>query len=235
MTAKFQESRGEVVDLLEQCLVFRALDENAQVKLLTRACRRSFESRETICRMGAPGQSMMVILKGTVRVSLPEPSGKTIILADLQRGDVLGEVALFDGGERSADATALTNCDLLILERRDVLPFLEQNPEACLRLLKLLCARLRRSNERMSDIGFRDLPTRLAKILLERSSPSRDQGHIAGRLADSQSELANMIGSTRENVNRSLRDMRRRGILDLRDGRIIVLQREALQSMIEND
>src|SRR6266568_4009903 len=127
MTAKIQEVGGEGAQLLGQCLVFRALDETARVELLTRACRRRFRSGEIIFRIGAPGHSMMVVLKGTVRVSLPEPRGKTIILTDLQRGDVLGEVALFDGGERSAEATALTNCDLLILERRDVLAFLERH------------------------------------------------------------------------------------------------------------
>jgi CRP-like cAMP-binding protein len=100
---------------------------------------------------------MMVILNGTVRVSLPGPRGKGVILADLRPGELLGEVALLDGKERSADATALTKCELVVLERRDVVTFLERRPDVCLKLLELMCARLRKSDQRMSDIAFLEL------------------------------------------------------------------------------
>src|SRR5215470_9127639 len=128
--------------LLERCMLFRALDERSRHELALRARPRSFAVGERIFSMGSPGQSMMAVLVGTVRISLPTNSGREIVLADLPAGELFGEVALLDGNGRSADATALTKCELLVLERRDVIPFLEHNPTACMKLLELLCARV---------------------------------------------------------------------------------------------
>ena len=167
---------------------------------------------------------MMVILNGTVRVSLPGPRGKGVILADLPAGELLGEVALLDGKERSADATALTKCELVVLERRDVVAFLEKRPDVCLKLLELMCARLRKSDQRMSDIAFLELSVRLAKVLLDRTG----RAGAKAKLSLSQAELASMIHATRENVNRCLRNWQRQGIVDLDERWIVILQREAL-------
>ena len=221
-------SAQEVVRFLGKCLLFRALDDRAKQELASRLRHRQFKSGEPIFHIGAPGQSMMVILKGTVRVSLPGPSGKTVILADLSPGDILGEVALLDGKGRSADATALTNCLVAALGRRDVLPFLEKRPDVCLKLLDLMCARLRKSDERMSEIAFFELPARLAKVLLERIG---EAGSGTSRLSLSQSELAGMINASRENVNRCLRDWQRRGLVSLDERWISVLQRAALDAI----
>jgi CRP/FNR family transcriptional regulator, cyclic AMP receptor protein len=212
---------------LSKSLLFGALDDGARRELAGHARRQSFDIGEPIFHVGAPGQSMMVILNGTVRVSLPGPRGKGVILADLPAGELLGEVALLDGKERSADATALTRCELVVLERRDVVAFLEKRPDICLKLLELMCARLRKSDQRMSDIAFLELSVRLAKVLLDRISPSGRAG-AKSKLSLSQTELANMINATRENVNRCLRHWQRQGIVDLDERWIVVLQREAL-------
>ena len=188
------------------------------------AHRRSFNTGEPIFHFGAPGQSLMVILNGTVRVSLPGPRGKGVILADLEAGELLGEVAVLDGKERSADATALTKCELVVLERRDVVAFLEKRPDVCLKLLELMCARLRKSDQRMSDIAFLELSVRLAKVLLDRTG----RAGAKAKLSLSQAELASMIHATRENVNRCLRNWQRQGIVDLDERWIVILQREAL-------
>ena len=223
----------DIARLLGKCLLFRALDEDVRQTLAARVLHRSFKSREPIFHVGAPGQSMMVILKGSVRVSLPGPKGKVIILADLNEGELLGEVALLDGRERSADATALTNCSVAVLERREVLPFLENRPDTCLRLLELICARLRKSDERMSEIAFFELPARLAKVLLDRIGHAAATGSAA-KLSLSQSELAGMINATRENVNRCLRDWQRRGIVSLDERWISILQRDTLDVIADH-
>ena len=149
------------------------------------------------------------------------------------RRELLGEVALLDGKERSADATALTRCELVVLERRDVVAFLEKRPDICLKLLELMCARLRKSDQRMSDIAFLELSVRLAKVLLDRISPSGRAG-AKSKLSLSQTELANMINATRENVNRCLRNWQRQGIVDLDERWIVVLQREALAAIADS-
>ena len=193
----------------------------------------SFNVGEPVFHVGAPGQSMMVILNGTVRVSLLGPKGKAVILADLSAGELLGEVALLDGKERSADAAALTKCDLLVLERRDVVAFLEKRPDLCLKLLELMCARLRKSDRRMSDIAFFELSSRLAKVLLDRAGKPGRAG-AKPKLSLSQTELAGMINATRESVNRCLRNWQRQGIVDLSERWITVLQHDTLEMIVES-
>jgi CRP/FNR family transcriptional regulator, cyclic AMP receptor protein len=216
--------------LLQKCTLFAALDDDERHELAAHIHTRSFAGGASICRLGDRGDSMMAVAVGTVRVTLPTAKGKEIILADLPPGELLGEIALLDGKPRSANATALTNCELMILERRDVLPFLERNPAICLKLMELLCARVRRSDERMYDIAFFDLPVRLAKTLLSYAR------HSAGamKLSLSQSELAEMAGGTRENVNRCLRDWQRKGILDLKDRWTIILKPDALSVLVKS-
>ncbi len=171
----------------------------------------------------------MAVIVGTVRISLPTVRGKEIILADLRAGELFGEIALLDGRPRSANASALTNCNLMVLERRDVVPFLERNPAASLKLMEMLCARIRRSDERMADIAFFNLPVRLAKTLLS----YQPQGRGTMKLSLSQSELAEMAGGTREKVNRCLREWQRQGILELKDRWTIIRKPEALRELVD--
>ena len=175
MASSVANHRGYKV--FEKCALFSSLDENARRKIATYAVSRSFSAGNSICRHGDHGDSMMAVVVGTVRISLPTVRGKEIILADLRPGELFGEIALLDGRPRSANATALTNCQLMVLARRDVLSFLETNPAACMKLMEILCARIRRSDERMADIAFFNLPVRLAKILLsyQPQGPAADE------------------------------------------------------------
>jgi CRP/FNR family transcriptional regulator, cyclic AMP receptor protein len=213
--------------LLEQCSLFASMEEHSRRELVALAHPRRYDAGEPICRLGDVGLSMMAVASGTVRISLPMAKGKEIILADLPTGELFGEIAMLDGRPRSADATALTKCELLVLERRHVIPFLEQNPSVCLKLMEMLCARIRHSDERMADIAFFDLPTRLAKVLLNYPAKTRDDT----RLSLSQTELAEMAGGTRENVNRCLRDWQRRGIVESKGGWTIILKAEELRRL----
>jgi CRP/FNR family transcriptional regulator, cyclic AMP receptor protein len=214
--------------LLEKCALFNALDEQGRRELISHAWPRNVGAGEPICRLGDPGHNMMAIVVGTVRISLPTAKGREIILADLPAGELFGEIAMLDGKSRSANATALTKCELLVLERRDVLPILEKYPAACLKMMEILCGRIRRSDERMADIAFFDLPARLAKTLLHYPS----QGHGPAKLSLSQRELAEMAGGTRENVNRCMRDWQKRGILKLQDRWTIILKPEVLREFL---
>jgi CRP-like cAMP-binding protein len=187
---------------------------------------------EVIFRVGSPGDIMMAVVTGTVRIVATSPQGKEIVLGDLKAGEVFGEIALLDGGERSADAVALTKCELLALERRDLMAALQRNPEACLRLLELVCKRLRETDERITEIAFFELPVRLAKVLLRTAAAPGAAARAANpKVALSQRELGNMIGGTRESVNRCLRDWQRRGIIRLAKGWIILENAAALTEL----
>jgi CRP-like cAMP-binding protein len=217
-------------NLLERCALFSSLDEKARRDIAAYAKPRTFTAGEAICRLGDRGDSMMAVVIGTVRVSLPTARGKEVILADLRAGELFGEIALLDGKPRSANVTAQTNCELMVLERRDLVPFLERNPAASMKLMEMLCARVRRSDERMADIAFFNLPVRLAKTLLTYEPAVR-----AGmKLSLSQSELAEMAGGTREKVNRCLRDWQRQGIIELKNRWTIIRKPEVLRELVES-
>ena len=220
------------VQALQRCALFSDLDEEDRRLLALRSHRRQFRAGETVCRFGDPGQSLMAIITGTIWISRPTPKGKVVILADLPAGEIIGEMAVLDGGERSADAVALTNVELLVLDRREFLPFLEEHPRLCLRLLAILCAKLRLADERMSDIGFVDLPARLAKTLLHHG-PSRAEPSRPFKLSISQTVLAEMTGATRESINRQLREWQRRGVVDLKGGWIVVENTSELANLTE--
>ena len=148
--------------LLSECLIFRALDEDGRRTLAARASEVRCDAGETIFHIGDPGRSMMVVAEGSVRVSLPGTNGREIILADLERGAVLGELSLLDGRPRSATATALAPCKLLKLERPAIGPLLKSSAATCLAIVDLLCERLRESDTRMIDIEVDRKPVSLA-------------------------------------------------------------------------
>ncbi|HEX6841078.1 MAG TPA: Crp/Fnr family transcriptional regulator [Stellaceae bacterium] len=209
--------------------MFHVLDDATKRQLAARAQRRRYAVGEVIFRVGSPGDIMMAVVTGTVRIVATSPQGKEIVLGDLKAGEVFGEIALLDGGERSADAVALTKCELLALERRDLMAALQRNPEACLRLLELVCKRLRETDERITEIAFFELPVRLAKVLLRTAAtPGASARAVNPKVALSQRELGNMIGGTRESVNRCLRDWQRRSIIRLAKGWIILEDTAAL-------
>jgi len=216
--------------LLDRCALFHVLDDATKRQLATRAQRRRYAVGDVIFRVGSPGDIMMAVITGTVRIIAPSPQGKEIVLGDLKAGEVFGEIALLDGGERSADAIALTKCELVALERRDLMAALQRNPEACLRLLEVVCKRLRETDERITEIAFFELPVRLAKVLLRTTVLAAGAAPRAGaaKVALSQRELGTMIGGTRESVNRCLRDWQRRGIIRLAKGWIMLEDTAAL-------
>ena len=228
MAKNLANDRGH--SALKKCVLFSSLDEKACNVIAANARPRTFLAGESICRIGDHGDSMMAVVVGTVRISRPTIRGKEIILADLGSGELFGEIALLDGKPRSANVVALTNCELMFLERRNVIPFLERNPTTCMKLMEILCARIRRSDERMSDIAFFNLPMRLAKTLLNYLPEAR----MGMKISLSQSELADMAGGTREKVNRCLRDWQRQGIIELKNRWIIIRKPEALRALIES-
>jgi CRP/FNR family transcriptional regulator, cyclic AMP receptor protein len=110
-----------------------------------------------------PGSVLFAIYKGTVKISVPSTSGHDAVFNLLGAGDMFGEIALLDGRPRTADAVALTDCKLFVLERRELLPLLREDAEIALKIIELLCRRLRHRSEQREDVMFLDLPVRLAK------------------------------------------------------------------------
>jgi CRP-like cAMP-binding protein len=143
------------------------------------------------------------------------------------------EIALLDGEDRTADATAIADCELLVLDHRDFIPFLERRPELCVLLLKLLCRRLRHTDRQVEEAMFGRLENRVAKALIrlaDNASPESANGK-AVTLHISQQELAGMVGATRERVNKLLRLWQRQGMLRLGKRLIDIPDRTAFETL----
>jgi CRP/FNR family transcriptional regulator, cyclic AMP receptor protein len=171
--------------------------------LLSHARVEHFPAGREVFAKGSPGRSMMAILAGSVRISAPAPAGHDIVLAILNPGEVFGEIAVLDGQDRTADATAIADTFLLVLDHRDFVPFLERRADLCILFLKLLCQRLRLTDRQVAEAMFGRLEDRMAKALVRLAGGSLRPGHGAV-LRLSQQELAGMVGATRESVNKQL-------------------------------
>lgn len=224
-------------NLLRDHFLFREFSPAELDELLAYARIERFRAHETVLLKGAPGTGMMAVIKGEIRISGPGADGREVIFNMLGPGDIFGEVALLDGGERSADATAVIDSEVLVIERRNFLPFLERHPPVATKLLIALCAKLRRTTEQVEDLALLDLPARLAKRLL---SLARTHGRQMerGLLIDtklSQGELAKSLATSRESVNKQLARWQRDGIIRVVEGAITLIDREALRQVLEQD
>jgi CRP/FNR family transcriptional regulator, cyclic AMP receptor protein len=196
--------------------------------LLTYSRVERYPAGEEIFAKGSPGNSLMVVLRGRVRISSISLAGKEIVLNIIDAGEIVGEIATLDGGERSGDAVAIDDCELLVLNRRDFMPFLENRADICLMLIRILCQRLRHTSEQVEDVLFRHLEARIAKALLQYAV--RDGRLLV--LHMSQSELANIVGSSRESVNKQLQAWHRAGFIDLAKGSIVIRDAAAIERLI---
>lgn len=200
------------------------------------ATTRWYDKDQPVFMKGDPGGAMMAVLSGRIRICAYSADGREVVLNVINPGEVFGEIALLDGGERTADAFAMEPSELLSLSRRDFLPYLERNPTVCVKLLSILCQRLRTTSEQLEDFNFLDLRCRLAKRLLYLASLHGEAVpggiHIGVRLP--QHLLASMIGTSREAVNKQLREWEEKKLIDVRRGSITIADRNGLQAIVDD-
>ena len=222
----------EARQLLGSCALFAGLsaDERAAIAALSRI--RTFNAGETVFAMGDPGDQLIALLSGMIRISIPSSEGKELLLAIIRPGEVFGELAVLDGKERSADAIADQACTVAILDRHDILSFFERNPSRWIEVVKLLCDRLRLTDQAFADVALLELPVRLAKVMLRIiNNEVKSRGAKQARIHFSQRELANMLGGTRESVNKCLRNWQRDGFIKILEGSIVVTNQLALENL----
>lgn len=221
--------------LLRSHALFAHLTGQEIDQLLAHAHVVHYRQGRTIFLKASPGTGMMAVLKGRVRISAPSSDGREIVLNLIEQGEVFGEIALLDGKDRTADAIAQTDCELLVIERRNFVPFLKNNPEVSLRLLAVLCERLRRTTEQVEDMLFLDLPSRLAKKLLSLAATAGERTPAGLRIATrlSQRELGAMVGMSRESINKQLRHWQNDGVIIVAGGLIVLKDERAMKTIAE--
>jgi CRP-like cAMP-binding protein len=185
---------------------------------------KQFARNTLIFSKGDAGDCVYAIARGRIAIETVSEDGKIALLNFLGPGDLLGEIAAVDGNERTAGARSLTAATLVRIERSDFMGFLERHPKAARKVMELLCSRLRWTSAVIEDLTFLAVPQRLAKRLL---ALSRQYGVDVGsgtKIAEpvSQESLAQMLGVTREFVNRCLRYLQDRGAIRYEQGHIVI-------------
>ena len=219
---------------LPEVALFGGLTDDEREALVARLRRRLHRKGSTVFLYGETGRDLYVIESGSVKICMTTADGKELTLAILGPGEFFGELALLDGEPRSSDAVIMEDSQLLLLERGEFIKFMEEHPSVAHRVIEVLSRRLRNNNELVQDAAFFDVAARLARVILRLADSVGHQDAdgitIAKRLT--QTDLAGMIGTTRESVNKWLTFYERQGLVERRGGFIRVLNNEGLRKRI---
>jgi CRP-like cAMP-binding protein len=211
-------------EVIRKAPLFTALDDAASASLLASMVSVKIPKGTILFAEGDGGDQLYVIAEGKIKLGTSSGDGRENLLSILGPGEMFGELSLFDPGPRTSTATAVTDAKLLSLGQEKLLPWLVDNPKVSLQLLASLAQRLRRTNEAVGDLVFSDVPGRVAKALIdlgERFGKKTDEGlYVHHDLT--QEELAQLVGASRETVNKALADFAGRNWLKL-DGRAVLI------------
>ncbi len=217
-----------IAGLLAEIALFQPLWPEERLRLATQMRPKRFAKGEVVFHKDDPATHLYVIAAGSVKISIQEETGREVLVAVYRGGDVVGELALFDNGPRSATVTALTETSAYSLTGADLFAVLERNPKAMRELLARLTRIVRRLSGQVGDFVFLDLESRVAKYLLDLSELSPGQREVEL----TQDDLAGFVGGTRAAVNRSLADLEKVGAITVGRRHIEVVDREKLRSQI---
>jgi CRP/FNR family cyclic AMP-dependent transcriptional regulator len=203
-------------------------------RLSTCIVSKTVKRGTNIYAKGDHGISLCAIGKGRVKISVTTVDGKDAVFNVLGKGDIFGEIALLDGNPRTADATAATDCELFVIERRDFLPLMREEPDIALRIIEILCSKLRRTTAQAEEVMFLDLPSRLAKALMRLVDPDT-AGREERKVFTTQRDLGSMIGMSRESINKRLRIWEDKKLVRLERNAVVILATDHLAAIAEDD
>jgi CRP/FNR family transcriptional regulator, cyclic AMP receptor protein len=217
-------------EVLARSGIFQGVDADAAESLAKELEYVETRKGEILFSEGEPGDSLYIVLSGKVKVVRRAADGRQNLIALMGPSDMIGELSLFDPGPRTATATAVTDARLARLRKSSLRPWLSNRPEIAEQLLRVLARRLRRTNDALADLIFTDVPGRVAKNLLQMAGRfgSRDGGVLRVTHDLTQEELAQLVGASRETVNKALADFASRGWLRLDGKSVIILDPERL-------
>ncbi len=220
-----------VDDVLRRAPLFEALDDDSAAALQAGVTVVELSRAERLFEEGASGNQLYVILDGKIKLTRAAADGRENLLSVLGPGEMFGELSLFDPRPRTASATAVTDSRLAALAHDDLRSWLTGRPDVALHLLRALAQRLRRANDVMADLVFTDVPGRVAKALLDLSdrfgTPQENGLQVNHDLT--QEELAQLVGASRETVNKALADFAARGWLQLSAKSVLLIEPERLR------
>ena len=227
------EYLGKKALTLSRTTLFGVMNATSIKRLAELAEWRTLAAGTTICRKGDPGTHLFVVHSGQVKFGSGTAYEREVTLSLLGPGTVFGELAVADGGLRTADAFAVGPVELLALARRDLIPFFMSEPGVMLQMMTILAARARWISESYEDTVFLPLPKRLAKRLLLLSQLFGFDTKEGRKLAVSlpHSELASHMHVTRESINRLIQKWRRDGLIEERRGIVVIKDMQKLEAL----
>jgi CRP-like cAMP-binding protein len=223
--------------LLLSSALFDVLPREVVDDILLQASEKSVRRGQTVFQKGDEGTYMVAVLSGRIRISATSPEGREVTLNMIDAGEVFGEMALLSGEPRSADATALEDSNLMLVERKHFLPHLASSNELALRVIDVLCKRLRDTSETLGNFAMLDLPGRLALKLLNLAGEygKSANGRIRLEIRLSHTDLGRFVGCSRESVNKQMRAWEEAGIVAREGGRIAVCKPAVLRRIAGQD
>jgi len=212
-------------NLLRKIHIFNALEDQDLDELAKRLIQRRFSCGQVLFHMGDEGGNLYIIRQGRVKVTIPSSDGEEVILTILSAGEILGELSLIDGKPRSATVQAMEETNVLVLYREDFLDILRGRFDVVQRVLEVLTQRLRITDISLAESHFLDINSRLAKKILGlgRDFGIEEENIIRVGVRVTQKDLASMVGATRESINKQLKVLREKGIINLTGGHIEIL------------
>ena len=218
-------------EVLKKAPLFAGLEDEAATALSSAMGKLYLNKGDVLFHEGDSEDRLYIVVSGKIKLGRTGSAGRENLLAVLGPGQMFGELSVFDPGPRSTTATAVTACELRTLEHDELIPWLTDRPEVAQGLLSQLAGRLRRANDVVADLVFSDVPGRVAKQLLElaqRFGDKRDDGmHVHHDLT--QEELAQLVGASRETVNKALADFAARGWIRLEPRSVTILDVERVE------
>ena len=218
-------------ETLAKAGIFQGVDPDAALALGSQLEMVDYARGSSIFSEGELGDRLYVILSGKVKLGRHSPDGRENLLAVMGPSDMFGELSVFDPGPRTATATAVTDVKMAKMPQSVLRPWIEAHPEIGEQLLRVLARRLRRTNDSVADLIFTDVPGRVAKALLQMADRfgSRESDGLRVRHDLTQEELAQLVGASRETVNKALADFVHRGWIQLQGKSVVVLDEERLR------
>ena len=217
-------------EILARAGIFQGVEPSAVSALTKQLSPVDFPRGHVVFAEGEPGDRLYIIISGKVKIGRRSPDGRENLLTIMGPSDMFGELSIFDPGPRTSTATAVTEVRAHTMDRTALHEWIGKRPEIAEQLLRVLARRLRRTNDALADLIFTDVPGRVAKNLLQMAGRfgSRDGGVLRVTHDLTQEELAQLVGASRETVNKALADFASRGWLRLDGKSVIILDPERL-------
>lgn len=222
-------------EVLKNVALFQGMSDRELDMLLALTTTKKLKKRAYLFRRGEPGNALFAVLEGRLKATGEGRDGKEMVFSVMDPGEVIGEIALMDQEPRSATVQAVEDVTLLTLHRRDLIPFLERNPKAAIKLAAVLAKRIRNLTELMEDTVFLGLPSRLAKKLLslaDRYGKQTPEG-LKIDLKLPQHELGELVGTSRESINKTLRQWTEENLVQFASGYLTIKDRDKLEDLAD--